>query len=47
MPHPSDRRARITGWRLAGFWLGALGTGFALMTALASGVGALLASFLS
>lgn len=42
----SRRDERLTGWRLAGFWVGAIGVCTALVTALAAGVGAVVASFL-
>jgi hypothetical protein len=42
----SRRDERLTGWRLAGFWIGAVGAGFALVTALAAAAGALIASLL-
>lgn len=47
MPHMSDRRERITGLSFLGLWLGMLGAGLALMTALFHGVGVLVASALS
>lgn len=36
----------LNGWQLAAFWLGLIAASACLMTALAAGVGALLASFL-
>lgn len=42
----SRRDERITGWRLVGAWIGAIGACTALVTAVAAGVGALIASLL-
>lgn len=46
MPHHSDRRERTTGMSFLGLWLGMLGAGLVLMTALFHGVGAVVAALL-